>query len=213
MLDDVKLELHGLSTKQEALLRDIDPRQESKLLDFHVRLVTRVLDAERCSIFILDPDSRKVWLKTGTGISEGEIVVSMKGSIVGDVIESGKAVIAGDLMTRQGTHRMIDSTTGFVTRDIVCVPIRSVDRRRITGAIEALNKRDGSGFTHEDQAFLEEVAEQFQQTVESVYLSQEAVNMSRKMVAVADRAMLGNFVVSVVCIVLLVILLSALLHR
>lgn len=213
MLDDVKLELHGLSTKQEALLRDIDPRQESKLLDFHVRLVTRVLDAERCSIFILDPDSRKVWLKTGTGITEGEIVVSMKDSIVGDVIESGKAVIAGDLMTRQGTHRMIDSTTGFVTRDIVCVPIRSVDRRRITGAIEALNKRDGSGFTHEDQAFLEEVAEQFQQTVESVYLSQEAVNMSRKMVAVADRAMLGNFVVSVVCIVLLVILLSALLHR
>lgn len=213
MLDDVKLELHGLSTKQEALLRDIDPRQESKLLDFHVRLVTRVLDAERCSIFILDPDSRKVWLKTGTGISEGEIVVSMKGSIVGDVIESGKAVIAGDLMTRQGTHRMIDSTTGFVTRDIVCVPIRSVDRRRITGAIEALNKRDGSGFTHEDQAFLEEVAEQFQQTVESVYLSQEAVNMSRKMVAVADRAMLGNFVVSAICIVLLVILLSALLHR
>lgn len=213
MLDDVKLELHGLSTKQEALLRDIDPRQESKLLDFHVRLVTRVLDAERCSIFILDPDSRKVWLKTGTGISEGEIVVSMKGSIVGDVIESGKAVIAGDLMTRQGTHRMIDSTTGFVTRDIVCVPIRSVDRRRITGAIEALNKRDGSGFTHEDQAFLEEVAEQFQQTVESVYLSQEAVNMSRKMVAVADRAMLGNFIVSAICIVLLVILLSALLHR
>ena len=194
MLSDAKLRLEELSSKQQALSEELEPQSESKLLDFYVRLIPRVLDAQRCSVFIHDPANEKVWLKTGTGVAERGIEVSVKGSIVGDVIASGKPVIAIDLVSRDGVHKAVDTTTGFRTQDVICVPIRSQDRTKITGAIEVLNKKSGGKFHEEDQAFLEEVAEHFQSVVESIFLTQQAVGISRNLVATASRAIFTSFV-------------------
>jgi GAF domain-containing protein len=194
MLSDARLQLKELSSKQQALSGELEPQRESKLLEFYVRLVPRMLDAQRCSVFIHDPANGKVWLKTGTGVTERGIEVSVKDSIVGNVIASGKPVIAIDLVSRDGAHRAIDTTTGFRTQDVMCVPIRSQDRTKITGAIEVLNKKSGGKFTEEDQAFLEEVAEHFQNVVESIFLTQEAVRMSRNLVTIASRAIYTSFV-------------------
>jgi signal transduction protein with GAF and PtsI domain len=61
-------------------LRDIhrhadDPVRRERLLAFYTRIMTRAVGAERCSIFIHDPDKDRIWLKTGTGVQEAEIVV------------------------------------------------------------------------------------------------------------------------------------------
>ncbi len=196
MLSDVKLQLKELSTKQQALSEELEPQSESKLLDFYVRLIPRVLDAQRCSVFIHDPVNGKVWLKAGTGVAERGIEVSVKGSIVGDVIASGKPVIAIDLVSRDGVHKAVDTTTGFRTQDVICVPIRSQDRTKIAGAIEVLNKKSGGKFKEEDQAFLEEVAEHFQSVVESIFLTQEAVGMSNELVKTASNAIIAAVVVA-----------------
>jgi Nif-specific regulatory protein len=50
----------------------------------------------------------------------------------------------------------VDSTTGFVTRNMLCVPLRNV-RREIIGAFQALNKREGK-FTSEDEQLVEALA-------------------------------------------------------
>ena len=206
MLSNLKLQVADLSSRQKALFDEIDPKQGSKLLDFYVGVIPRVLNAERCSVFILDPENRKVWLKTGTGITERGIEVSVDGSIVGDVIASGKPVIASDLQIRNGTHKKIDAETGFITREVICVPVRSKDRSEITGAIQVLNKKNGGGFNAEDQAFLEEVGEHLQSIVDSIFLSQEAVGMSKKLVAVAVRATAVGFISAGATIFLCVIL-------
>ncbi|MBI3935698.1 MAG: GAF domain-containing protein [Betaproteobacteria bacterium] len=191
MLSGVKLQLDDLSSRQEAFLEGIDPRRGATFLDFYIRLIPRMLDAERCSVFIHDPENRKVWLKTGTGVTERGIEVSLNGSIVGDVIASGKPVIAMDLVSRDGAHRAIDTTTGFITREVICVPIRSKDQTKVTGAIEALNKKSGGKFNQEDQAFLGEVGEHIQSVVESIFLGQEALGMSKKLVTIARQAIIG----------------------
>ncbi|MBI3935697.1 MAG: GAF domain-containing protein [Betaproteobacteria bacterium] len=205
MLSDVKVQLNELSSKQKALSEELDPQRESKLLDFYVRLIPRMLDAERCSVFIHDPVNGKVWLKTGTGVTERGIEVSVKGSVVGDVIASGKPVIAMDLVSRDGTHKATDTTTGFITREIICVPIRSKDGTRIAGAIEVLNKKSGGKFNQEDQAFLEEVGEHFQSVVESIFLGQETIRVSRNLLAVASRAILMTFIAVAVSIFTIVL--------
>jgi GAF domain-containing protein len=194
MLSNLKLQVADLSSRQQALFDEIDPKQGSKLLDFYVGVIPRMLNAERCSVFIFDPENRKVWLKAGTGVTERGIEVSVDGSIVGDVIASGKPVIASDLQIRNGTHKKTDAETGFVTREIICVPVRSKDRSEITGAIEVLNKKNGGGFNAEDQAFLEEVGEHLQSIVDSTYLSQEAVGMTTKLVAIANQAIIGGVI-------------------
>ena len=194
MLADAKQQLEELSSRQKVLAEAIDPKQQTTLLDFYVRIAPRLLNAERCSIFIHDPQNKKVWLKTGTGVTERGIEVSVKDSVVGEVITTGKAVIARDLESRDGTHKKVDTTTGFVSREIICVPIRSKDGGRITGAIQVLNKKSGAGFNEEDQAFLEEMGNHFQSIVESVYLGQQALGVSRSLVATASRAIYGSLI-------------------
>jgi len=194
MLADVKSRLEDLSSRQRSLSEELDPRKESKFLEFYVRLIPRVLNAERCSVFIHDPVKGKVWLKTGTAVAERGIEVSVNDSIVGEVIASGKPVITSDLQGREGAHKKIDTTTGFVTREMICVPIRSTDGRKITGAIEVLNKKGGGRFTEEDLGFLAEVGQHFQGVMESIFLGQEAVGMTRSAVATAARAVVTSFI-------------------
>ena len=81
MLSDVKRQLDDLSSRQEALSEEIDPKRQSKLLDFYIRIAPRVLNAERCSVFIHDPENRKVWLKMGTGVTERGIEVSLSAAV------------------------------------------------------------------------------------------------------------------------------------
>ena len=206
MLSNLKLQVADLSSRQEALFDEIDPKRENNLLDFYVRITPRVLNAERCSVFILDPENRKVWLKAGTGITERGIEVSVGDSIVGDVIASGKPVIVNDLQERSGAHLKTDLRTGFVTREVICVPVRSKDRQKITGAIEVLNKKGEGRFNPEDQAFLEEAGEHLQSIVDSVFLSQEAVGMSKRLLTAAVRATAVGFISAGVSIFLCVIL-------
>lgn len=194
MLSDVKSRLEALSSRQQVLSEELDPRRESKFLEFYVRLIPRVLNAERCSVFIYDPVDKKVWLKAGTALRERGIEVSVHNSIVGEVIASGRPVISTELQNRDGTHKTIDTTTGFVTREIICVPIRSTDGSKVTGAIQVLNKKGGGRFSEEDQDFLAEVGEHFQSNVESIFVGQEAVRMTRSAVATASRAMASSFI-------------------
>ncbi len=200
MFSDVKLHLEDLSSRQKTLTDELDPKRESKFLEFYVRLIPRVLNAERCSVFILDQANNKVWLKAGTALRERGIEVPVENSIVGEVIVSGKPLITNDLQSRDGLHKTIDTTTGFVTREIICVPIRSVDGRTVTGAIQVLNKKGGDRFTEDDQSFLVEVGEHFQGIVESIFVGQEAVKMARDAVGSASRATVLSIMAIFVCI-------------
>jgi GAF domain-containing protein len=148
------------------------------LLDFYVKIMPVVVGAERCSIFIHDPEHEEIWLKAGTGVTEKEIAVSLDAdSIVGDVITTGEHAIVKDLSPDKGIHKVIDEKTGFITRDILCVPIKSLDGKTITGAVELLNKKDGGAFNDKDQELLEEMAHYLQLTVESIFASTQAASV------------------------------------
>jgi GAF domain-containing protein len=200
MVSDAKLHLEDLSSRQQALTDQLDPKRESKFLEFYVRLIPRVLNAERCSVFILDSVNDKIWLKAGTALRERGIEVPVENSIVGEVIRSGKPVITSDLQSRDGAHKTVDTTTGFVTREVICVPIHSLDGSKVTGAIQVLNRKGGGRFTEDDQSFLVEVGEHFESIVESIYVGQEAVSMTRSAVATASRATILSFMAIFVCI-------------
>lgn len=199
MLHNARIRLDQLSSRQQVLSDELDPKRESKFLEFYVRLIPRVLNAERCSVFIHDPVNGKIWLKAGTALQERGIEVSVHDSIVGEVISSGKPVLRSDLQSRDGMHKATDTTTGFVTREIICVPIRSMRGSTVTGAIQVLNKKDGGTFSDEDRSFLEEVVEHFQSIVESIFVGQEAIGMTRSAVATAGRAVLLSGISIFVC--------------
>jgi GAF domain-containing protein len=140
------------------------------LLDFFVRVIPKVVSSERCSIFIHDPSQQQVWLKAGTGVEEKQIDVQLDAdSIVGDVISTGKPVIINNMEDRPGIHKQIDRDTGFVTRDIMCIPIRSLDGKEVTGAVQLLNRMYGHKFSEDDLALMQEICHFIEQSLENIY--------------------------------------------
>ncbi|MDZ4216203.1 MAG: GAF domain-containing protein [Rhodocyclaceae bacterium] len=135
-----------------------------------MRIVEKLLDVERCSIFVKDPVNNKIWLKCGTGVVERQIEVDAKNSVVGKVIASGELAIEDNLRAKEGAHKSVEKNTGFVTRNMLCVPVKSVFRAEMVGAIQAVNKKSGDTFCAEDIETMEEIAFHLQTAIERAYL-------------------------------------------
>jgi GAF domain-containing protein len=201
-VEDLGSRLHELRTRRDALYQVEQSQRASKLLEFYTRIMTKMTDSERCSVFINDPGQDRVWLKAGTGVHEADIEVPKEGSIVGRVIASGEPIIVTDLETKSGIHKDVDQKTGFVTRNILCVPIKSSVRDEVTGAFQILNKLNNRNFTDEDKAAALEVASHLQREVDTIFLDQEIFRLSDGLHSAAVRSTRAMFVsFGVVCIV------------
>ena len=100
--------------------------------------------------------------------------------MVGGVISCGEAHISNDMEAQEGAHKDVDSATGFVTHNAICVPVKSLDGKRITGAIQVLNKKNAESFNEDDQKWLEDIAQNLQFNIEHIYLQQETMSVVDK---------------------------------
>ena len=177
-----------LKLRQQILNRSWNLRGNKELLDFFTQILPRALDAELCSVFIHDKATDKVWLQSSTDQPEGKIEVPVKGSIVGDVISSGKYKLVAGLDKQTGVHKKTDSKTGFVTRNIISVPILSLDGKSVTGAVNLLNKKTADTFSEEDRTTLEQLAYHLETAIENIHLRREMMNFSELMSHQMDKS-------------------------
>lgn len=182
MFATLNLHLRRLASRRIIRSERIDAATLGKTLRFCVRSLPALLNAERCNIFVYDPNSAKAWVEVGTGVTEGEFEVPTKSTLVGEVIASGKSLIANDLRTRPGVHIEIDGAAGFASRNAVYAPVRSRYHSEVVGVIEVLNSRSGSGFTNADLQLVEEAAESIQDLVDSVFLEQDVYGATDELV-------------------------------
>ncbi len=179
MFNKLDKQIDAIDEKRRYLEADWEEDQHP-LLDFYVKTMPLVVNAERCSIFIYDPESMTIWLKAGTGLEERDIEVSGTfESVVGSVISTGQHKIVAALDKENGIHKETDEKTGFVTRDILCIPIKSLDGSKVMGAVQLLNKQDGSPFNDKDRALLEEMAHYLELTIENIFFNQEVTGVLR----------------------------------
>lgn len=178
--NSVEHKLEQLRNKQQMMDKAWREAGNRKLLEFFVDVMPRALDAERCSIFILDPVDEKAWLQCGTGLSEKQLKVPTQNSIVGRVISNGEVVMESDLEEQVGAHDVVAVKTGFVTRTALCVPVHGVTTKKVVGAIQVLNKRRGE-FTDEDRELLERLAFHLEMNIENIFLRQELAKISVEM--------------------------------
>ncbi len=172
--------LEQLRKKQQLMEKAWREAGNRQLLQFFVDIMPKALDAERCSIFILDPVDEKAWLQCGTGLNEKQLQVPTKNSIVGRVMSSGEFVIEDDLEDQVGAHDIVAVKTGFVTRNALCVPVHGVTTKKVVGAIQMLNKGHGN-FNDADRDILERLAFQLEMNIENIFLRQELAKISVEM--------------------------------
>ncbi len=149
------------------------------LISFYIRLLPKLMQVERCTIFLKEPDSDSLVSMYGTGLEKDVLEVPLKGSVVGQVLASGKSVIENDLHARNGYHQQADEQTGFDSRNTLCTPIPSVAGKGILGVVQLLNTLQNEPFESGQQAELEEVAGYLSISIESFLLN-------KKIIAIAE---------------------------
>ncbi|MGI9519324.1 MAG: sigma 54-interacting transcriptional regulator [Pirellulaceae bacterium] len=147
-----------LSAMLEMTVRWNQSHETDELLQTMVETSTQLLDAERATIFLLDPNSGILIGRPALGVEGGELRVAQGAGVVGQVVQSGEPQrIDVDIENEQAQiDRTVDAQTGFVTRSLVCVPMFDQQGETL-GAFELLNKREGN-FTQADQDALGELA-------------------------------------------------------
>lgn len=181
---DLQKKLNEIRAKQKAVDAKWKQTGNRAMLDFFVEIIPMALNVDRCSIFVLDPKAANVWLQCGTGLAERSISVRTENSIVGEVISSGKMIIAEDLEERMGAHYEIAMKTGFQPRNTLCVPIIGMTTKKVTGAIQVLNKRSHAAenvYSETDIDILKKLARHIQNHIENIFLRQELSKISHAM--------------------------------
>jgi len=113
-----------------------------------VDMTTTELGAERGSLFLNDSATNELYSRVAQGRIKREIRLLNTSGIAGHVFTTGEPLIIHEPYTDPRFNSGIDEQTGFVTRNIVCVPIRTV-KGEIIGVAQSLNKRKGD-FTQRD---------------------------------------------------------------
>lgn len=99
-----------------------------------------LLNADRCSIFIVDSEDKILWTKHSDGI--GRIVIGLDSGIVGDTYMLQKPQVVNVPYEDDRFLHSIDKKSGYVTRNIITVPIFD-SSRDVIGIIQLLNKSRG----------------------------------------------------------------------
>lgn len=143
--------LAGLS---QALAVSLDLRQT---LPEVVNRVVDFMQVEAASLFLLDPQTQVLDCRicvgpvdiTGTRLAIGQ-------GVVGRTVAENATQLVADAASDQRVWRESDDATGFVTRSLVCAPLRTAAGP--IGALEIINRRDGTPFDAADAELLDLVA-------------------------------------------------------
>ncbi len=129
---------------------------------------TRMLAAERSTLFLNDEKTDQLFSRVAQGDSLGEIRLPNTAGIAGAVFTSGDSVNIPHAYADLRFNPAFDKQTGFFTRSILCVPVVNKDGKSI-GVTQILNKRGGS-FTHEDETRLKAFTAQVSIALENAKL-------------------------------------------
>jgi transcriptional regulator with GAF, ATPase, and Fis domain len=137
----------------------------SSLLELLLREAPSVMNAERATIFLPDYGRKELYSHVGVGVEHGQIRIPWASGIAGWVFTSGESLRIPDPYNDSRFNRDVDLQTGYTTRNLLCVPLRSPGGT-ISGVFEVLNKRAGV-FTSTDLEILEILASQACRSIEN----------------------------------------------
>ncbi len=154
---------HRRKLRHAELLLEVTRRMAAydtldEVLKALVEMTTAALNAERGSLFLNDPDTNELYSRVAQGNFQREIRLMNNSGIAGHVYASGEPLVIHDAYSDPRFNRSVDEQTGFTTRNILCVPIKTV-RGEIIGVAQTLNKK-GSRFTRKDLDLLQAMTSQ-----------------------------------------------------
>src|SRR5205085_11296310 len=116
------------------------------MLDRALRAFTRklggLLDAERASLFLVDPEREELWLTVAEEANEAvtELRVPAASGIAGHVVRTAETVRVADAYADARFNPEMDRRTGFRTHTIMAVPLLDA-HGKVFAVAQLLNRR------------------------------------------------------------------------
>ncbi|MEZ6044326.1 MAG: GAF domain-containing protein [Planctomycetaceae bacterium] len=130
--------------------------QTQKLLEYLAEAATELVDCDRSSIFVWNKENKEITACPALGVEGNTLRLPDNVGIVGEVIHTGRTIRVDDVTHDDRFHEKVDKTSGYQTRNLLCVPLRGSDNE-IIGAFEVINKNEGL-FSAADEQFLHRIA-------------------------------------------------------
>ncbi|MBI4769352.1 MAG: GAF domain-containing protein [Chloroflexi bacterium] len=130
-----------------------------------------ILAVEAGSLLLTDQDTGDLIFRVTVGPVAADLVgqrLKSGAGFAGEAAATGRSLIVNDVQRDPRWYGGSDQQTGFVTRALMAAPL--IIKDRLIGAIEVINKRDGTHFTEHDQALLTAFASQAAVAIENARL-------------------------------------------
>jgi signal transduction histidine kinase len=148
-----------------------------------------VMEADRCSIFLHDPNTDELWSTVALGMGGQVIRIPSSVGFAGYSFQTGEAVNLEDAYKDERFNKEVDLKTGYRTRSVLCMPLYTRAGERL-GVIQLLNKKEGF-FAKEDETFLQTFGNNASVFIEIAQLQKariDALEQSRKELERLNRA-------------------------
>ncbi len=137
----------------------------------------RIMETERTTVFLHNPDTDQLWSFVGTGIDRDKIRISVDQGVAGWVFHHREPVVIADAYGDPRFYNGIDRISGFRTRNILCIPL--INRAgNCIGALESLNKIEGE-YTKEDLDLLTAISHFVAVALENAQLFDQIRSMDK----------------------------------
>ena len=134
--------------------------------------ISKLLNAERTSLFLIDHKSNEIWSKVAQGSEHKEIRLKIGSGIAGWVAQHHEALTSTDPYQDDRFNTEFDTFSGFTTKNIIAVPVLN-KQGKATAVLQVLNLKE---CTEQSVGLLKTIAAQTHYTIENAHLAQELID-------------------------------------
>ncbi len=139
------------------------------VLELNAGMARDLVGADRCSIWLVDLKSNRLWTKVAHGVRELHIPIGQ--GLVGACVARDEAIVVNDTSRDERFLKSVDKESGYVTKSVLTLPLHGMDGKPM-GALQLLNKP--GGFSQDDVDLLGLCSAYSASTLESQRMRKES---------------------------------------
>ncbi len=158
----------------------------SELLATIMRLASRVVGAERASLYLLDEKTQELYFDVALGLPKDvqKIRLKLGEGLAGTCAQDRTSIIMNDVASDNRHAGKVDAKSGFVTNSLLTCPM--IIKGKSIGVVQAINKIEGE-FTETDKNNFEAFASQAAIAIENSRLFSSVREEKSKMEVVFKK--------------------------
>ncbi|MCF6310248.1 MAG: HD domain-containing protein [Sulfurimonas sp.] len=155
-------------------------RKHDDIIDVLADMGRMLTSADRCTVWIVSDDKKKIWTKVAHGMDAIEIDINS--GIVGASISRQEKILIDDVYKDERFNPEIDKQTGYTTKSMMVIPMFDNDNK-IIGAFQVINsKSQGGVFNKSDMKRLMLASTYAAESIVSAMLTKEIDDTQREVV-------------------------------